>query len=121
MSSLASAHFASCGLEHLAENPRDPERLGVEQLEAAELVIAMCRSEHELLLVNTFGGLARQRIAENRLRFWNVYDSRLRLPWPLGLIARFGEPQTQHPSSGTEHIDFAVRALVNELLVRGCV
>ncbi len=116
MSSLAAAYLDSRGLGHLALEPRDPVRLGVEELESADMAIAMCRQEHEPLLVNTFGGLARRRILENRLRFWNVYDSRLRLPFPLGLIALFGEPQTQHPASGTEHIDFAVRALVNELV-----
>lgn len=115
MSSLTTNYLNLRGLGQLAEEPRDPKRVGVEELESSSLAIAMCRSEHEPILLNTFGGLVRKRIAENRLRFWNVYDSQLRLPFPLGLIARFGEPQTQHASSGTEHIDFAVQALISEL------
>lgn len=121
MSQLTREYLCRRGLEHLAQSPSDPVRLTVDLLEAAEHAVAMCRSEHEPLLVNTFGGMARQRMAEGRLRFWNVYDSQLRLPWPLGLVARFGEPQTQHPASGTEHIDFAIQALINELLTNAQV
>ncbi len=101
-------------LEELAGLPRDPEPLKVGDFEEAGLLVAMSRAEHEPLLRDRFGQIPRILAGRGRLRYWNVCD----VPEEsLGLSRFFGREAapSQPPESGTEHIDFAIRSLLQEL------
>lgn len=115
MSSLVTDYLEQKGKAELATDARDPLPLKVEEFEQADMVVAMCRSEHESLILSKFTSLARKRMDEGTLVFWNVFDTESRLPWHMRILARLGGFQTQHPVSGMEHIDFAVQALVRKL------
>lgn len=115
ISTHARQYLELKGLEDRVENPRDPVALTVEEFERANLVVGLCAMEHRPLYEGKFPTLANQRIKEGKLVFWNVFDTEARLPFFLKLVSRLGGYQTQHPVSGTEHIDFAVQALVRKL------
>lgn len=117
MSRLATAYLEGRGLiDEPPQPPRDPLPLTTDEFERADLAVGLCRAEHESQITNRFIGLARARAADNRLIFWNVYDARIRYPWPLSLLAWMTGHPVQPAASGTEHIDFATRALVGQLL-----
>lgn len=102
-------------LGNLAEAPPDPLPLMVGDFENAALLIALNRSEHEPMLREKFGQIPRILARQGKLRFWNVCD----VPEEeSGIVRMFGRRPTrvsQPPDSGTEHIDFAIRSLLQEL------
>ena len=94
----------------LAVPDRSPLPLLVDELAEAKLVVLMCRAEHEPMMEREFRPLFRALVSRGALRSWNVYD----MPGPRA--AWGAEPAPSQPCvSSTEHIDFAVRALVAEL------
>jgi len=102
-------------LAHLAEEPRNPLAVDVEELTEADLTIALCREEHQPLIEQKFLALARALRKAGRIRYWNIYD----IPGRPHAIVRFlggGHRGPSQPAeSGTEHIALAVKKLVEEL------
>lgn len=94
---------------------RNPMTLRVSDLEEARLLIALNKDEHEPMMRERFGQIPKILEEKGRLRYWNVCD----VPGETNSITRFfGRQQTratQSPESGTEHIDFAIQALIREL------
>ncbi|MFM8229917.1 MAG: low molecular weight phosphatase family protein [Chthoniobacterales bacterium] len=102
-------------LSHLAVEPRDPLLLDVEDITAFDLIVGLCREEHEPIINKKYLSLARAMVKAGRLRYWRIYD----IPAPPPVLVRLlggghGGP-SQPPASGTEHIAFAVRDLLKEL------
>ncbi len=102
----------------LLAEARNPRSIRFDDLESFDLIVGLSRSEHEGLFLTRFGQIPRHLAKQGKLRYWNVDD----LPPPgsnliRALSALFGgkEPPGQREESGTEHIDFAVQALVREL------
>jgi protein-tyrosine phosphatase len=106
-------------LGELLQNPRKPSPIRLDDLEKADLSIGLSRVEHESMFLTRFGQIPRHMEKQGKLRYWNVAD----LPRPGSRIASLFKtlfngkeaPPTQREESGTEHIDFAVQALVREL------
>lgn len=115
MTSAARTYLESRKLIEEDEEVRDPKMLTVDELESAPLIIGMCRCEHESMFTGKFSALAKRRIEDSALRFWNIYDSRPGNTLGTALSNWFTGTRTQPADSGVEHIDFAVRALVAEL------
>ena len=89
---------------------RNPLPLLVDELAEADLVVLMNRAEHEPLMEREFRPIFRRLVSQGKLRSWNVYDL------PTSRAAWGAEPPPSQPGcSSSEHIDFAVRALVSEL------
>ena len=115
ISPFAFEYLDQRGLSPHVDPTRDPEQLRVSDLEEASLIIALNREEHEPMLRERFGQIPKILEQKNRLRFWNVCD----VPGEQNSLSRFfggrNTRPTQSPESGTEHVDFAVRALIQEL------
>lgn len=114
-----SEHTAAClkraGLGHLAEEPRNPLALDVEDLTEADLIVGLCREEHQPMIEQKFLSVARALHKTGRLRYWHVYDIPAR---PRALVRLLGgghRGPSQPPDSGTEHITWAVKELIAEL------
>lgn len=115
MSEHAAAYLEGAKLTHLAKEPRDPLFLDVEDLTEADLVIALCREEHQPMIEQKFLALARALHKVGRMRYWNVYDIPVRPPALVRLLGGGHKGPSQPSESGTEHIALAVRGLVQEL------
>lgn len=102
-------------LGHLAENPRDPLMIDVEDLTESDLVVGLCREEHEPMINQKFLSLSRALKKSGRIRYWQIYD----IPVPPRAIVRLlgggHKGPSQPPDSGTEHISLATRVLLEEL------
>lgn len=106
-------------LGELLQNPRKPTPIRFDDLEKADLSIGLSRAEHESMFLTRFGQIPRHMEKQGKLRYWNVDD----LPHPESRISSLFKAiftgkhagPTQREESGTEHIDFAVQALVQEL------
>jgi protein-tyrosine phosphatase len=103
-------------LQEQAQNIRDPLAMKLEELEQAELVVVLNRQEHQSMMKMKFGLLAKMLEEKGKVRYWNVYD----LPQNLSLFTRLFNADISNASqleeSSTEHIDFGIRALVDELM-----
>lgn len=115
LSEHAVAYLRDRELGHLVEEPRDPLTLDVEDLTGSDLIIGLCREEHEPMINQKFLSLARVLGKTGRLRYWQIYD----IPGPPKAIVRLlgggHKGPSQPPVSGTEHISFAVNVLLEEL------
>jgi len=115
LSPHAVAYLESVRLGHLADDPRDPVALSVDDLPAADLIILLNRSEHQPMVLQRYRWVVQALENEGKIRWWNIYD----LPPKMsvkemlfsGAPSNFGQPH----DSATEHIHFAVQALVAEL------
>ena len=106
-------------MSHLAgEPPRDPLVIDVEDLTEADLVVALCREEHEPMIEQKFLALARALKKVGRIRYWNIYDIPGRPPSIVRLLGGGHRGPSQPAESGTEHVSLAVRELVVELAGR---
>lgn len=115
LSEHAIAYLRENELGHLADEPRDPLTLDVEDVTDSDLVIGMCRDEHEPMINQKFLSLARALNKAGRIRYWQIYD----IPAPPRPIVRLlgggHKGPSQPPVSGTEHISLAVKVLLEEL------
>ena len=119
ISSSAVKYLEERELGLLVAEVRNPRPLRFDDLEKFDLIIGLSRDEHEGLFLTRFGQIPRHLAKQGKLRYWNVDD----LPRPgsrlvRALSALFSgkeEAPSQREESGTEHIDFAVQALVREL------
>ena len=113
------AYLKGAKLSHLAgEPPRDPLVIDVEDLTEADLVVALCREEHEPMIEQKFLALARALKTVGRIRYWNIYDIPGRPPSIVRLLGGGHRGPSQPAESGTEHVSLAVRELVVELAGR---
>ncbi len=95
---------------------RNPVVLQVADLENAELTVVLNRNEHEPMLHERFGQIPKIMAQKAHLRYWHVCDVPNKSNSLLQFIrGRSDGRLTQPPESSTEHIDFAVRALIQEL------
>jgi hypothetical protein len=89
--------------------------MDVEDLTDSDLVIALCREEHQPMVEQKFLSLGKAMTKSGRIRYWNIYD----IPGPPKAIVRLlgggHRGPSQPPESGTEHIALAVNRLINEL------
>lgn len=116
LSEHAAAYLVGAKLSHLAgEPPRDPLVIDVEDLTAANLVVALCREEHQPMIEQKFVALARALQKAGRIRYWNIYDIPGRPHAIVRLLGGGHRGPSQPPDSCTEHIALAVKALVTEL------
>lgn len=115
LSEHAMAFLQERELGHLVEEPRDPLSLDVEDVTDADLIVGMCRDEHEPMINQKFLSLARALSKAGRIRYWQIYD----IPAPPRPIVRLlgggHKGPSQPPASGTEHISLAVKVLLEEL------
>ena len=115
LSNDAANYLEKRGLKVLIETPKDPEVIRVSDLEESQAIVALNRTEHEGLMREKFGQIPKILESQGRLRYWNVCD----IPDDSGGIGRLFGPKVSRPSqpssSSTEHIDFAVRSLFQEL------
>lgn len=118
LSHHAVGHLEGAKLGHLAEQPRDPLAIDVEDLTAADLVIGLCREEHQPMVEQKFLSLAKALQKAGRIRYWNVYDIPGRPPALVRLLGGGHRSPSQPADSGTEHISLAVKELVEELSKR---
>lgn len=107
--------------EGVEQYARNPQSLTLKDIEKAHLVIALNREEHEPMMKARFGQVPTVLAKRGTLRYWNVYD----IPGSGGILQnlfRVSQPRpAQDEQSGTEHIDFAVQALVWELLRKNSI
>jgi protein-tyrosine phosphatase len=116
LSEHAAAYLEGAKLAHLTgESPRDPLVLDVEDLTDANLVIALCRAEHQPMIEQKFLALARALQKAGRIRYWNIYDIPGRPHAIVRLLGGGHRGPSQPGESGTEHIAMAVRQLIAEL------
>lgn len=115
MSEHAVGHLKESKLHHLAEEPRDPVGIDVEDLTEADLVIGLCREEHQPMVEQKFLALARALHKAGRIRYWNVYDIPARPRAMVRLLGGGHKGPSQPAESGTEHITLAIKALIAEL------
>ena len=106
------------GLESLVTEPRNPLALDVEDLTDADLVVALCQSEHQPMIEQKFLSLAKALTKAGRIRYWNVYDIPGRPHALVRLLGGGHRDPAQPGESGTEHIALAVKALVLELAAK---
>ena len=108
---LAAEARAYAELQGLPDAPgRNPLPLLVDELAAAGLVVLMNRTEHETFMEREFRPVYRLLLAKGALRAWNIFD----IPAPRAVWG--ADPGLSQPAaSSTEHINFAVRALIAEL------
>ncbi len=114
ISPVAFEYLENRELSSYVDSTRSPIALKVSDIERAKLLVAMNREEHEPMLHEKFGQIPRILVQKKRLRYWNVCD----LPEETTRLSFFGGRErklSQSPESGTEHIDFAVRVLLQEL------
>jgi len=117
VSGHTAAYLKEADLAHLATEPRDPLPIDVEDLTDADLIIAMCREEHQPMIEQKFLSLAKALHKAGRIRFWNVYDIPGRPHAIVRLLGGGHKAPSQPAGSGTEHIALAVKELVTELAV----
>lgn len=115
LSENSKAYLKMAELEHLAAHPRDPISMTVEDLTEADLVVAMCRSEHRPMMEQKFLALAKALHKGGRLRYWNIYDIPGRPKSLVRLLGGGHKGPCQPADSGTEHVALAVKVLVQEL------
>ncbi|MEX1045509.1 MAG: hypothetical protein WEC73_05220 [Chthoniobacterales bacterium] len=116
LSNHATAYLDGAKLSHLTgEPPRDPLVIDVEDLTDANLVVALCREEHQPMIEQKFLALARALQKAGRIRYWNIYDIPGRPHAIVRLLGGGHRSPCQPAGSGTEHIALAVRELVAEL------
>ena len=115
MSEHTAAYLTGVELAHLAAEPRDPIPIDVEDLTDFDLIIAMCREEHQPMIEQKFLSLAKALHKVGRIRFWNVYDIPARPHAIVRLLGGGHKGPSQPADSGTEHIALAVKELVSEL------
>ena len=109
------SYLRGAKLEDLMKEPRDPIAIDVEDLTDADLVIALCREEHQPMIEQKFLALAKALHKTGRSRYWNIYDIPGR-PRPIVRLLGGGHRGPCQPaSSGSEHISLAVKVLVGEL------
>jgi protein-tyrosine phosphatase len=117
ISPFAFEYLDNKGLSPHVDPTRNPQQLKVADLEEANLLVALNRDEHEPMLRERFGQIPKILEQKSRLRFWNVCD----IPGEQNSFSRFfgnkGARPTQSPESGTEHVDFAVKALIQEFVI----
>jgi len=115
MSDHTIAYLKDHDLGHLAAEPRNPLAVDVEDITDFDLVVGLCREEHEPMINQKFLSLARAMVKARRIRYWQIYD----IPAPPRVIVRLlgggHKGPSQPPASGTEHIAFAVKGLLEEL------
>jgi len=112
----AMACLEKRGLHTYLDEPRDPEAIKVSDLEENDLIIALCRDEHEGMMRERFGQIPKFMENQGKLRFWNVFD--VPPDMPSGFRSLFGsksERPSQPAHSSSEHIDLAVKLLIHEL------
>ncbi len=119
LSEHTAAWLREHGLGDEAEDPRDPRSLTVEDLGKADLVVAMCRQEHQPMLEARFAGLGKSMLRSGKLRYWNIFDVPAKPPALLRLIGRGHRNPSQPPASGTEHTALAVECLIAEIRAGG--
>jgi hypothetical protein len=90
--------------------------LRAEDTEKAVLVIGMCRDEHRPLLRERYPGILKLLEQEQRISFWNIDDVPDRVGFWEKIFCR--NLPSQRAASGTEHIDFAVRVLITQLVTQ---
>jgi protein-tyrosine phosphatase len=115
LSQFAAKYLAEKGLGELADSPRNPATVAVDDFAEADLVVLMSRSEHLPVMTDRFAWMVRALEARNALRCWNVYDVPVSMSLVQSLLAPQKYPTSQPPDSGMEHVDFAVQALVGSL------
>ena len=115
MSEHAIAHLKQAKLGTLAARPRDPLVADVEDLTEADLVIAMCREEHQPMIEQKFLALAKAMHKTGRIRYWNIYDIPGRPHAIVRLLGGGHKGPSQPSESGTEHIALSIKVLVQEL------
>ncbi|MBU3664354.1 MAG: hypothetical protein FGM15_00540 [Chthoniobacterales bacterium] len=103
------------GMESAAGEPRDPLALDVEDLTEADLVVALCRAEHQPMIEQKFLALAKALHKAGRIRYWNVYDVPGRPRILVRMLGGGHRGPSQPPDSGTDHIALSVRDLAKEL------
>lgn len=117
LSPHAIDYLESKELGHLAEDPRDPASLSIDDLPEFDLIIVLNRFEHRPMFEQRYRWLILALENDRKLRWWNIYDLPPRVSVKEMLLSgkpsHFGQPH----DSATEHIDFAVQALVAELRV----
>ena len=118
MSEHTAAYLKGVELAHLAAEPRDPIPIDVEDLTDFDLIIAMCREEHQPMIEQKFLSLAKALHKAGQIRFWNVYDVPARPHAIVRLLGGGHKGPSQPAASGTEHIALAIKELVRELAIR---
>lgn len=115
LSPEAKRYLGQAKLKHLGEKPRNPMVLKVEDLTEHDLVIALCRAEHQPMIEQKFVALAKALQKTGRLRYWNIYDIPGRPHALVSLLGGGHGAPNQPPQSGTEHIALAIKDLIREL------
>lgn len=104
------------GLHTLMEEPRNPEAVKVSDLEQSDLIIVLCRDEHEGIMRERFGQIPKILESQGKLRFWNVFDVPAEPSTGFkGLFGAKSKRQSQPSVSSSEHADLAVKLLIHEL------
>ncbi len=115
LSPHVTAYLQAAKLEASDGTERDPLSIDVEDLTDADLVVAMCREEHQTMIEQRFVALAKALHKTGRLRYWNIYDIPQRPRSIVRLLGGAHRAPSQPSDSGTEHIALAVKNLVREL------
>ena len=98
------------------EEPRNPEAVKVSDLEQSDLIIVLCRDEHEGMMRERFGQIPKILESQGKLRFWNVFDVPAEPSTGFkGLFGAKSKRQSQPSVSSSEHADLAVKLLIHEL------
>lgn len=100
----------------LPSQERDPIIVSIDDLASSGIIVALCEDEHRPLLAERYPRVLKILEEEHRIRYWHVDD----VPERFGLWEKLFDRNlpTQRPASGCEHIDFAVRSLFGELIMR---
>lgn len=115
LSPQAASYLEKSGLGGLAAEPRDPIPIDVEDLTDADLVVGLCKNEHQQMLEQKFLALAKALHKTGRLRYWNIYDIPQRPRAIVRLLGGAHRAPSQPSDSGTEHIALAIKDLMREL------